>query len=76
MPPEQITPISAGAGPAQDQYAAAATLYYLLTGRRVYDFAGLAALARFVPEILTEEPGGRIRFRRADIPGRPGRGHS
>ena len=36
MPPEQITNYQSAA-PAADQYAAAATLYTLLTGRHVFD---------------------------------------
>jgi serine/threonine-protein kinase len=38
LPPEQITRYRE-AKPLADQYAAAATLYYLLTGKMVYDFA-------------------------------------
>lgn len=37
LPPEVITNYR-GAEPASDQYAAAATLYWLLTGKPVYDF--------------------------------------
>ena len=37
MPPEQITHFR-DVGPAADQYAAAATLYTLLTDARTHDF--------------------------------------
>ena len=39
MAPEQVTHYR-DVKPAADQYSAAATLYYLLTGQYVYDFAG------------------------------------
>jgi serine/threonine-protein kinase len=63
MPPEQITHYREVKPPA-DQYAAAATLYHLLTGAYVYDFrdAGVAAIA----QILEEDPV-PIRDRRPEI---------
>jgi serine/threonine-protein kinase len=64
MAPEQITHFR-DVRPAADQYAAATTLYYLLTGKYVFDFAGRIE-ARLV-QILTESPV-PIRDRRADIP--------
>jgi len=45
MPPEQVTDFR-GVKPAADQYAAAATLYYLLTGTHVYE------RCKSVPELL------------------------
>jgi serine/threonine-protein kinase len=53
MAPEQITHLR-DVGPGADQYAAAATLYYLLTGKTPYDLPKETdqALAR----ILSEEP--------------------
>lgn len=64
MPPEQITHYR-DVKPAADQYAAAATLYHLLTDDYVYDFrdAGVAAIAM----ILDEDPV-PIRERRTDVP--------
>src|SRR5262245_37970153 len=64
LPPEQITSYR-DAQPAADQYAAAATLYYLLTAELLYDFKAskLPALA----VILQEEPV-PIRKRRPDLP--------
>lgn len=53
MPPEQVTDFRA-ALPAADQYATAATLYNLLTGRYLYDFppSSIASLLM----ILTDNP--------------------
>ncbi|MBN9121479.1 MAG: protein kinase [Planctomycetes bacterium] len=64
MAPEQVTHYRAVKPPA-DQYAAAATLYYLLTGRYVMDFE--PTLAAQMIQIATDErvP---IRERRADVP--------
>jgi len=45
MPPEQVTDFR-GAKPAADQYAAGATLYYLITGTHVYE------RCKSVPELL------------------------
>jgi serine/threonine-protein kinase len=64
MAPEQITHYK-DARPAADQYAAAASLYYLLTGKYVFDFP--AAPAGWVVTIATERPI-PIRHRRPDIP--------
>jgi serine/threonine-protein kinase len=64
MPPEQITHYREVKPPA-DQYAAAATLYNLLTGMHVYDFAGAGIEA--IAMILDDEPV-PIRQRRADLP--------
>ena len=64
MPPEQITNYRE-AKPASDQYAAAATLYNLLTGKFVYDFP--KQVARQLALILTRPPV-PITQRRPDIP--------
>jgi serine/threonine-protein kinase len=64
MPPEQITNYRE-VKPPGDQYAAAATLYHLLTGTFVYDFAGSGTDA--IAKILNEDPV-PIRRRRADLP--------
>ena len=53
MPPEQITNYRA-APPESDQYAAAATLYYLLTGHYVYDFPETTSAQLGL--ILSEDP--------------------
>jgi eukaryotic-like serine/threonine-protein kinase len=64
MAPEQVTHYR-DAKPAADQYAAAATLYFLLCGQYVLDFE-TATTAQMV-QIVTDDriP---IRKRRADIP--------
>ena len=59
MPPEQVTDFKR-VKPAADQYAAAATLYYLLTGRGVYDPGKIVGAT--LGQILTADP----------IPLRPG----
>lgn len=64
MAPEQITDFR-GVKPAADQYAAAALLYYLLTGAKVYDFP--SEVQRQILMILQERPV-PIQARRADIP--------
>jgi serine/threonine-protein kinase len=64
MPPEQVTHFR-DVKPAADQYAAAATLYMLLTGKYVQDFPRESALA--LAQILDEEPV-PIRERRSDVP--------
>lgn len=64
MPPEQITNYRA-APPESDQYAAAATLYYLLTGRYVYDFP--ETVSAQLGLILNEDPV-PIASRHTDLP--------
>jgi serine/threonine protein kinase len=64
MPPERITQYRA-VQPAADQYAVAATLYYLLTGQYVYDFQG--EVHRKFTVILSQRPVS-IRKRRAEVP--------
>lgn len=64
MPPEQITSFR-DASPAADQYSAAATLYFLLTGQLVHD------LPRDIPgqlNMLVEKEAIPIRQRRPEIP--------
>jgi serine/threonine-protein kinase len=63
MPPEQITDFR-GVRPAADQYSAAATLYYLLTGQYAYDGASPSEVFR---KKLTEEPVPLV-SRRQDVP--------
>ncbi len=53
MPPEQITDYR-HVGPVADQYAAAATIYYLLTGQFVHDFT--ADTGQQFAMILQESP--------------------
>jgi serine/threonine-protein kinase len=65
MPPEQITHYREVRPPA-DLYAAAATLYRLLTGRHLYDFGDLPAAKRLT-KILFDAPM-PIRDHRPDIP--------
>ena len=64
MPPEQILDMRS-VKPAADQYAAAATMYRLLTGQHPHSAIGgqQALLLR----ILSEDPP-RIETRRADVP--------
>ncbi len=64
MPPEQITHYRQ-AQPAADQYAAAMTLYNLLTG--CYGFDMPEQFKQWITMILEDEPV-PIRKRRADIP--------
>ena len=59
MPPEQVTDFKR-VKPAADQYAAAATLFYLLTGRPVYEPG--KTIGATLGQILTADP----------IPLRPG----
>jgi eukaryotic-like serine/threonine-protein kinase len=65
MPPEQITDYRK-AIPQTDQYAAAATLYYLLTSSYVFDFDDPKPSNRLT-KILMEEPV-PIQSRRAELP--------
>jgi serine/threonine-protein kinase len=53
MPPEQVRHFRS-AQPASDQYAAAATLYYLLTGQHVYERVN--SMMEFLACILKDEP--------------------
>ncbi len=53
MPPEQVTDFR-NVRPAADQYAAAATLYQLLSGRPLYD--GVASVTDLFVKILQEDP--------------------
>jgi serine/threonine-protein kinase len=53
MPPEQVLDFSS-ARPAADQYAAAASLYYLLTGQGVYEKA--ANMMQQMVRILETDP--------------------
>jgi serine/threonine-protein kinase len=53
MPPEQVRDFRSAKPPA-DQYAAAATLYYLLTGQHVYERVN--SMLEFLNCILYEEP--------------------
>lgn len=65
MAPEQITNFR-GAKPPADQYAAAATLYRLLTAKYIFDFDGVPDQERF-SIVLLKAPVD-IRERRKDIP--------
>jgi serine/threonine-protein kinase len=67
MAPEQITDYR-DARPSADQYSAAATLYYLLTGRFLYDFDEDRTEQRLM-RILTQSPV-PIHNRRPEIPER------
>jgi len=66
MAPEQITNFR-DARPPVDQYAAAATLYHLLTGRFTHDFPKESH--KRVLMVLQDEPV-PLRARRADVPER------
>jgi serine/threonine-protein kinase len=65
MPPEQALDFRS-AKPAADQYAAGATLYFLLTGRHVLDHRG--SVAEWFRQVLESEPV-PLRSRRPDLPG-------
>ena len=64
MPPEQVLDFRA-AKPAADQYSAAATFYFVLTGKPHYE--PTQQLHDIYKRILQEEPV-RIESRRADVP--------
>ena len=64
MPPEQLTQFRE-ALPASDQYSAAATLYWLLTGHHAYDFPRPVYLQ--LAALMNNEPI-PIQNRRPDIP--------
>jgi eukaryotic-like serine/threonine-protein kinase len=64
MAPEQVTQFRE-AKPAADQYAAAATLYYLLTDRYIFDFP--PEQHRRLLMVLQDEPV-PLRTRRPDVP--------
>lgn len=63
MPPEQLTDFRS-VGPAADQYAAAATLYYLLTAGPLYEARSVSELFQ---RILQEDPP-PVHQRRPDVP--------
>jgi serine/threonine-protein kinase len=64
MAPEQVTHYR-DVKPAADQYSAAATLYYLLTGQYVLDFEPIPA-AQMIQ--IATDPRVPIQKRRADVP--------
>jgi serine/threonine-protein kinase len=64
MPPEQITRFR-DVVPASDQYSAAATLYWMLTGRQIYDFP--EPINAQLAMLMSDEPVS-IRQRREEIP--------
>jgi serine/threonine-protein kinase len=64
MPPEQVLDFRS-VKPAADQYAAAATLYHLLTGQLLYD--GVANAADLFLRILQKDPV-PLRQRRPELP--------
>jgi serine/threonine-protein kinase len=64
LPPEQITAFRK-TGPAADQYAAAATLYNLLTGKYVHDFPAGASASLLK---VMHEDAVPLRARRPELP--------
>jgi serine/threonine-protein kinase len=64
MAPEQVTHYRE-VKPAADQYSAAATLYYLLTGQYVLDFEPSAS-AQMIQ--IATDPRIPIQMRRSDLP--------
>jgi len=64
VPPERIFQYGQYT-PAQDQYGAAAVLYFLLTGKYVFDFPEQAHLGL---SMLLEQKPVPLRTRRADVP--------
>jgi serine/threonine-protein kinase len=64
MAPEQVTHFR-DARPPVDQYAAAATLYNLLSGRFPYDLA--SGLPQQIAQILQDDPV-PLKVRRSDLP--------
>lgn len=69
MPPEQITEYR-NVGPKADQYSAAATLYFLLSGKYVFEFKKSkdpAEIAKQILTILHEKPV-PLQRRRPDLP--------
>ncbi len=64
MPPEQVTDYR-NVTPASDQFAVAATLYHLLTGQYIHEFA---AANRPAILVVLEDVAIPIRDRRPDIP--------
>jgi serine/threonine-protein kinase len=68
LPPEQITDFRS-TRPSADQYAIAATLYYLLTGKHIYDL-GRTSQER-IRMILEQDPV-PLQARRPDLPGELG----
>jgi serine/threonine-protein kinase len=65
MPPEQITGFR-DARPLADQYAAGATLYFLLTGTTAMDFP--ASMPKQLAMILRDEDPVPLRDRRPEVP--------
>jgi len=64
MPPEQVYDMRA-VKPSADQYAAAASLYWFLTGQNIYPKA--KSITELFKQILESEPD-PLRARRTDLP--------